>query len=259
MVRTSSRLPALAAALLLAACGSSRPVEEGAGGPHPAGFGDPAVHGPAAFADLTSCQSCHGADYGGALGPSCNDCHAQAGYSNWTQNCTFCHGTEQVQNYTAADLPKAAPATGGHPGHSAVNMDCAECHAPVTSLDHMDGVTTVPFGALARTGGLNPAWASPTCSSVYCHGVGIQNGGGTSTTPTWVAGTVQCGACHALPPPTSDPAFPNNGHPFHVGIGAACTACHAGTTHVNGLSEYKAVIGGAVKSDGWNCASCHDG
>jgi predicted CxxxxCH...CXXCH cytochrome family protein len=264
MVRPAPALFATLALGVLVACGSSRPVNDGGGSAyHAAGWVDPANHGPAAMADLASCQLCHGADYGGAYGPSCNQCHANAGYANWTQNCTFCHGTK-VTTYTAADLPTAAPATGAHAKHMEVAVACGECHTVPTTLDHLDGVARINFGSLAKTGGLAPTYTAPSCSAVYCHGSGIVNGAGASTTPAW-NGTVACGDCHAIPPHTASPDFPNNGHLFHVGIGQACATCHPGysdttvaaATHVNGLAEYTAIIGGGVKTDGWTCASCH--
>ena len=258
------RASSVVAVLVLVACGSSRKNEEGAGGTHPAGYDTGTVHGPDANADLGSCQSCHGADFDGTGGfaPSCNACHTTAGFASWASNCTFCHGTQKVTAYTAADLPKAAPATGAHAKH--VNggvlsgaMACAECHTVPTTLAHANGLATVVFGTLARTGGATPTFASPTCSSVYCHGNSPGLESPTLPNPAWNGPSMLCGNCHDLQPASGQ-------HTLHLNAGAVCQTCHKGystidfANHVNGTAE--AVLFDDTEIPGWeaaDCTACH--
>jgi predicted CxxxxCH...CXXCH cytochrome family protein len=112
----------------------------------------------------------------------------------------------------------------------------------------------VVFGALARTGGLNPTWTptSTGCSATYCHGSFDFNGvRGAAATPLWTDTGITCTSCHGLPP-TGHPALPG---PVSA---ATCNKCHPSTvnadgsinvatgSHVNGLANVAA-----------SCTSCH--
>lgn len=240
------------------------------GGGHVAGYGDSAQHGYDAVADLNGCKACHGDTFdGGASAPSCNQCHADNGYANWQSNCTFCHGARQP-TYAAADLAKAAPPTGVHGETAATDphvgahqkhlgkgsvfsngFACTTCHAVPTTLGHVDGTATLTFGALAKTGGLSPAFAGSACSSVYCHGSG---------TPVWT-GSVKCGDCHGAPPASGL-------HSFHVvDSGVDCGKCHPGYTasavnkdvHVDGKPDVAIVTDtGTVSFSTWpSGCGCH--
>ena len=140
------------------------------GGGHQAGYSNPAVHGPAALADIASCTSCHGAAYdgGGVAARNCNACHADpasygltgyAGSPSWKTDCTFCHGsTTRLADATfplvgnpakRANLagPPTAPggatsgvAVGAHLAHydAAANvlstpLVCTQCHGLVAA------------------------------------------------------------------------------------------------------------------------------
>jgi predicted CxxxxCH...CXXCH cytochrome family protein len=252
----------LAAALLLAACGTARDVQDEGGSTHPDGFAAANVHGPAALASLDSCKGCHGSDFDGAIGPSCTACHAAAGYASWTSNCTFCHG-QKTASYTAADLPRAAPATGAHLKH--VNggafvrpLACSECHTVPTTLAHVDGSAPVVFGALAQTGGgAAPSYTAPTCSSVYCHGKTLVNP--STPNPSWNGPGMVCGSCHDLQPTTGQhvlhgPAAPN---PPNV----ACQTCHKGFSAIDLVHHVDGTTGAVLFDDtvipAWDCNTCH--
>jgi predicted CxxxxCH...CXXCH cytochrome family protein len=261
------RLLPMSLALLLAACGSSRAVVEGGELTHAATFKEPAAHGAAAKAGLSTCKTCHGADLEGALGPSCATCHAAAGYANWSSNCTFCHGSERVQVYDATQLAKAAPATGAHAQHVNAGifskaLACQNCHPAVTSLDHVNGTVEVAFGAIGGAGGATGTYtaATGTCSNVYCHGGTLE--GAARPEVTWATGgaSLLCGDCHTISPTSGG----TNGHTFHVtGKGAACLQCHRGygnidlENHVSGTSE--AVLPDGTKFTAFepNCTACH--
>ncbi len=260
----------------------------GGAGVHPAGWSDPAQHGPAAKRDLASCRTCHGNDYaGGATGVSCNACHGAAGLSDWQSNCTFCHGT-RVTAYTAADLGKAAPplgsqgetsptepAVGAHQKHLSPALSsplaCAECHAVPADLAHVDGAVALSFGTLARTGGVSPAWNGSSCSTSYCHG-SFPNG--TAAAPVWTSATaLGCNACHRPQSGSSSANFTNEHFKHVVEEGVACANCHGtgysatavnAATHVDGAK--RVVFGGTWNGgtvsgtfSGGNCAiSCHE-
>jgi predicted CxxxxCH...CXXCH cytochrome family protein len=270
------------------------PVEEGGthyngtveqSGGHPAGYANPAVHGPDALAGITTCQECHGATYAGGVGPSCTACHGTAGFADWQTNCTFCHGAK-TPDWTSAQLSRAAPpegvsgqtdradrAVGAHQQHLAgvstlsAGFACIECHPAVSDLGHIDPAPAeIVFGARATTADAAPVYtagASPTCSSTYCHGAFT---GGASATATWTSvAPLTCTSCHGSPPATGI-------HEAHVNgdltVPIPCATCHVGYTassvdaalHVNGDGEaiVQPVGGGQpVRIDGWNCTACH--
>lgn len=194
---------------------------------HPAGFDDPAVHGPDAIAFLAgqgwACDSCHGADLGGGEGPSCNGCHASrstaafpSGVSDWRANCTFCHGTPTEPYYAQGSNPLLAappaavagatdpadPSVGAHRTHlygeSISNgVTCADCHAVPTDLVHVNGtpaVVTKRPGTATTVGSFGGA----TCSNTYCHG-NLPRNPRAGNSPSWTAtsGQTGCGTCHA--------------------------------------------------------------
>jgi predicted CxxxxCH...CXXCH cytochrome family protein len=261
-------------------------------GGHPAGYANPAVHGPDANDAIATCTECHGATYGGGIGPSCTACHQAAGFADWQTNCTFCHGT-QTPAWTSAQLALAAPpegangqtdrahrAVGAHQKHLAgastlsSGFDCSECHPAVSDLGHVGPPPAdVVFGARATTGGATPVYtpgASPTCSSTYCHG---RIGSYAGATATWTStAALTCSSCHGAPP--------NRTSDYHVLIqrhaAQDCSVCHQGYTvagtptvnqakHVDGVGEavVQATAGGTVTIDAWdanypvNCNACH--
>lgn len=248
------------------ACGATKTTETGPFN-HPSNFGEPAVHGPAAEANLSLCQSCHAADFSGAVGPSCNACHLANGFANWATNCTFCHNSgTPVQVYNASSLPLAGPGA-THQDHLTGGaftngVTCDQCHVVPTDLGHVGSPVTVTFGSVATTGGLNPTYTSSTqtCSNVYCHG-------GQGSQIAWT-GSVSCGSCHAIPP--VDPGTPVDEHAWHVtdlgGPQLDCGKCHPGYTattankplHVDGIIEVISPTT-SLAVTGWHCAACHTG
>jgi predicted CxxxxCH...CXXCH cytochrome family protein len=256
---------------------------------HPAGYATPTAHGPDAIAGIATCQSCHGTDFGGDVGPSCNDCHDDYGWSATalTTNCAFCHGTKDVTTKPTFDFASAPalaappeavdgdpsnPSIGAHQAHLlgesySSGFACAECHTVPADLDHIaDGEAgaEIVFGPLASAGGVTPSYDTGNCTT-YCHGETLL--GGTAATPSWTATTLACNACHGQPPDTSL-------HEFHViSEGAACDDCHIGyfagtgvnlAYHVNAVKDVVFLkAGGApgetyTHSTGWgDCTGCH--
>ncbi len=248
------------------------------GGGHATGFGDPAVHGPVALADLNACRACHGATLDGALGPSCTACHTTAGHPTWKTECTFCHGNPNRASFggfaqigqppyaqdqaappsgTQGESTSSQVAVGAHLAHLdpaglSRSIGCQECHGATLPSDetHADATVALGWGPVASAGGVTPApagfdaaWeASPTCTT-YCHGASLT--GGTRTNPSWTGtGQATCGSCHALPPGSWHPANSSCGqcHPTSGG------ASYDPAVHVNGQVELIAAL---------SCTSCH--
>lgn len=132
--------------------------------------------------------------------------------------------------------------TAAHLSHTRANparaaLACAECHPQVCD----PAAERVTFGALAAAGGATPSWdaGSRTCSGVYCHGATL--GGGTYTAPGWaddLADGIQCGDCHAIPPPSPHPQEDAE----------SCAECHEGaisggqpnpSTHIDGAVQFE--------------------
>ncbi len=185
---------------------------------------------------FVACQGCHGSDFrGGTSGVSCFDCHSAGPTA-----CVTCHGS--------------GPTTNAHPTHATAGFTCDNCHVVPTRWDqdgHIlhDGVAitapaAVTFGALAQTT-LAPAdragparWDGTTGSNVDWHGTGLDDGGGTTTAPTWMDRTSPgCTGCHGDPPPTPS-------HTRHD-----CATCHpASAPHIDGVVDVGRVPG---------CSGCH--
>ena len=227
--------------------------------------------------DEISCGSCHGAPPPAphpsvASGTMCGSCHAGGaavafdpathvnGTLDITVSCSSCHGdSTRVATALNPQLPASPPkdskgntattarGVGAHQLHLVAGpfssgIACGECHTPVTSTAHSNGVADVAFGVLARTGGAAPTWNGAGCAASYCHG-NFKNGN-TGYVPTWTApSATTCGTCHGLPPGGTHPA------------GTACASCHTGytattvnlTTHLNGVIDVSNL----------SCTSCH--
>ena len=272
------------------------------GGGH-SDYSAPATHGPLFFAflrgatDALHCNTCHGADYGGAGGPSCTACHAAVGWTGWRTNCSFCHGARTAASKAGYNVianpgwsaPPDALAqrlggaadpsrTGAHQAHLAglsggnvvsAPIECVACH-PVPADEAHAGGPGRAILALKGTGSLPASLGSydrtaGTCAT-YCHGSTLS--GGTATTPPWTGGPVGCASCHGYPPATGQ-------HDFHINtVGAWCADCHAATvsfpagvgdpgqalpSHVDGKVEVQFFTPGTTW-DGANCTSaCHGG
>jgi predicted CxxxxCH...CXXCH cytochrome family protein len=254
---------------------------------HPAGYADPAVHGPDAIADIASCQGCHGSDFNGVFGPSCNACHETAGWSATalTTNCTFCHGTKTKPTFDFGATPQLAappeavdgsttgPSVGAHQAHLVGDaysngFACVQCHAVPADLAHVaDGAAGADFtwGPLAAQGTTPTFDAGALTCTNYCHGATINTTAPLS--PAWTASSAACNACHLSRPSTG----------LHTNIpahnAAPCTYCHIDyvqdTTvnlafHVNGARDVVFLRAGGAPGEtftlttAWtNCSACH--
>lgn len=152
---------------------------------------------------------------------------------------------------------RAAP--GGHDAHLlgviGPALQCSECHSVPPTREtpgHFEDVPTdVVFGALARTGGAEPAWNDVGCTASYCHG--NFPGGNEANVPIWSSPrSASCGTCHGLPPGTG-------AHVPHQDASISCATCHGAVnvvTHVNGTKD---VFLGQWNPSLRNCAAaCHD-
>lgn len=200
-----------------------------------------------------ACGACHGLPPGGThpAVSECHLCHDQVVDSantiiaptlhvdgkvqvRGTNACNACHGSAANAAPPLDTLGNSDPTTrgvGAHqihvragPTHGA--LDCDACHvkpADVTAAGHMDSAlpAEVTFGALARTGGLQPGWDSSalTCGQTYCH-AGVEGGG--LPAPSWSSGQkMVCGSCHGLPP-----AKTRSGGNHPAASLSACANCH---------------------------------
>src|SRR6266545_4365589 len=165
--------------------------------------------------------------------------------------CTRCHGDSANGNAAPPRSVRGESATtaigvGAHQSHlndSAIRqaLACADCHAVPARVDapgHIVGDHAVlTFGELAQKRNANPVFdrSTATCSSVYCHGATLGDGG-TNHTPQWtkVDGTqAACGTCHDLPPK-------NGRHPIldaAPGDTTVCSKCHVDTVKPDGTID----------------------
>jgi predicted CxxxxCH...CXXCH cytochrome family protein len=214
-----------------------------------------------------TCGSCHGNPPAAPHSPitACGECHLATMNRNGTfkdvskhingtidvpTTCNGCHGdsTQSATNFQAPpiDLSGNTATTnrgvGAHQPHllgsSSISsaIACSQCHTVPAATEvtgHVDSAAPaeLTFGALARTGGLTPAFSTSafTCSNTWCHGAGLTLAGGSNKAPTWT--TVNnsmdaCGTCHA-----SAVTGMTRPHPQGV-VGSTCATCH-GTTMTN--------------------------
>jgi len=176
--------------------------------------------------------------------------------------CLRCHGSDAnaaPPGDTNGRTDPALATVGAHQSHLAASdwhasLTCSECHlVPACLMDpgHVDSSppAELTWGDLALAGGASPAYASSTCTGVYCHGASLM-AGGSLTSPVWnvVDGTqAGCGTCHGIPP-----------GPPHASD-TACSTCHGdvmgtdgvfvnASLHVNGTIEVEAAA---------DCSACH--
>lgn len=221
---------------------------------HPAGFADPAMHGPALKFHEQDCRSCHGNELdGGTVQVSCDSCHEPT----WRTDCTYCHGGEIDQSGAPPrDLDGTTDPTQlsfiAHTAHVGQNdhpaYGCEQCHVKpddVLTMDHVfdatDHEAEVVFSAGLSGQG---SWNDGTCSQLYCHG----NGQGDNGSYQHDAGTPDCGGCHSYPGTgNTDFGSMSGHHRKHMNEGIDCQECHALTDaggsigmailHVNGTPD----------------------
>ncbi|MEW6486885.1 MAG: CxxxxCH/CxxCH domain-containing protein, partial [Thermodesulfobacteriota bacterium] len=204
-----------------------------------------------------------------AGGKSCStvDCHYRvttpttgtptADGDGWFQplavaTCSNCHGSGTA----GAALPNVHPA---HVSSSAAlppgrGYACTLCHPNHgTNMAHQSGAVNLDFSGTLDPGGTRTEsyslGSSPpvkfgtgtfgTCSSFYCHGDGLGNGG-TNQTPNWNDYTTgSCGTCHGSfgSNATALKEVSGGNHPVHykpdrgprlsnTHAGDGCNACH---------------------------------
>jgi predicted CxxxxCH...CXXCH cytochrome family protein len=181
-------------------------------------------------------------------------------------SCGTCHGdsaSPAPPRNLAGETDRSADGVGAHRSHVLGDTSwhrgvaCADCHAVpavVGAPGHLDGdgVAELTFSALARTGGLAPAFDGASCSNVYCHGASLP--GGTLTAPVFTAtdgAASACGSCHGAPPPAPHPASTACGgcHPTMDAAGRTFTAPER---HIDGVLDLVGGGGGNLACDG-----CH--
>jgi predicted CxxxxCH...CXXCH cytochrome family protein len=149
--------------------------------------------------------------------------------------CDLCHAAE-------GNSPAHAAHVSGT-GTYGKAFACEECHPMPSGTNggtHENTVIDVVFpeGGMASARGAQPAWDGVRCTGVYCHGATM--GGGTYTEPLWqdesLPDGVQCGNCHAVPPPSPHPQEDEE----------SCSECHEGAisggspnpdTHIDGVVQ----------------------
>lgn len=222
--RSTVRAVAILAAGLLAACGSSRKLDEG----------------------IPLCQRCHGGGSGNAAPPTsvggatatteiavgAHQAHVIAGRLRGPIGCGECH-------VVPADMPEHQA------GIAAIAAGTA---------------SRVAFGALADRGAGVATWDRVTerCSNTYCHGANLAHGG-SNLAPQWTLvdpvghGEAACGACHDYPPaaPHTSSIDCSSCHSLTVEADDSTIKVGAGgsSTHVDGLLT--------IDDLGGSCTLCH--
>ncbi|HEU0034987.1 MAG TPA: CxxxxCH/CxxCH domain-containing protein [Kofleriaceae bacterium] len=179
---------------------------------HPSGFSAPSAHGTELELQRQDCRGCHGANLEGGSGtglsgPSCDGCHPGAAPTSWRTNCTFCHGGGLDQSGApprdlGSSVLNTAQSFVAHARHVSpaimVANDCTTCHVKpvdVMSTNHAFDATPQVAEVNLTLDGRNPgatyAFATGTCSNLYCHGNGRTNG-----TYTDGQAPVTCLSCH---------------------------------------------------------------
>ncbi|MDD2735491.1 MAG: CxxxxCH/CxxCH domain-containing protein [Desulfuromonadaceae bacterium] len=241
------------------------------------------------------CQSCHNPPFdhlsGGAVEPGhldCAMCHNHndpaGSFSVGAGGCTSCHGQPPSTSGSGGPTGKAAGYTtfnesltphASHAGGTQYNFSCSECHAGNT---HNSGstYTDVFKSTVGIIAGTSAIYASPTCSSVYCHSSGRGTYKGGINTVAWgnnkgsiIGQTSECTTCH-------DTSTYSTSHDKHITANSyGCVTCHAATVsantvllgaaklaggaHVNGAKDV--TFSGIAPAIGTSCATvwCHGG
>lgn len=181
--------------------------------------------------------------------------------SNAEADCSACHGSaDNAAPPSTVDLrdDDSLMAVGAHQIHVRASashkaLACEECHiTPKTVGDpgHLgEAPAELHFGAMAKTGDLQPSWDhnTGTCSNIYCHGASLK--GGSDTSPNWLEKSTSennCGSCHGNPPPPPHPQWSN------------CVLCHDETLNPDNSIDLSSGthIDGIVQAKG-ECYDCH--
>lgn len=177
--------------------------------------------------------------------------------------CEKCHGsaaTAAIGNFKDTAGNTSGARVGAHVAHLASTHNytndivCSDCHgvpAGVTTAGHID--TALPAEVNVARG-----YAAGTCSTTYCHGIGIKNNwpGANNRTPSWGDTTYltgvaanDCAQCHGYPP--------GGGHPGATP--STCKDCHPGVNDTGtGFTDPSTHVDGTVQATGGDdCNSCH--
>jgi predicted CxxxxCH...CXXCH cytochrome family protein len=178
------------------------------------------------------CGTCHGIPPPSHASARCESCHpisthldgvVQLGRSE--EGCRGCHGEP--------DAP--APGDRGHRVHLMPELHlsgpiaCSDCHEVPEEIDsagHLDSElpaevfpAEIASISLAFARGARPTFSEGSCSSTYCHG---------DATISWSDGTIICGSCHGVPPPSHEPSIELSD----------CATCHANAEHLDGNVDF---------------------
>jgi predicted CxxxxCH...CXXCH cytochrome family protein len=213
---------------------------------HPTNFADPVVHGPELNLQTQPCRGCHGDDLAGTvMAPSCDSCHTPKEPQTWRSDCLFCHGGGETDTGAPPRDLDGSSADISFPAHTRhlttaimTSIGCADCHsAPAGVLDaghvfdESPGAAEVVFVAGRSADG---SYSTGSCSNLYCHGDGRNNGAVTTTAP------MTCSGCHGTPPNSGE-------HGEHDG--ERCADCHLDTTADDATIANAAIhIDGAVQN-----------
>jgi predicted CxxxxCH...CXXCH cytochrome family protein len=243
------------------------------GGGHAADYSNPAVHGPAALADIASCTSCHGAAYdgNGNAAMNCNACHANpagnglptyTGSLDWQHDCTFCHGD-------ALRAPDSSfPLVGGAlvavnenlagpplaPGGVSTGVDVG---AHLAHFDAASNALSTPFQCSQCHGTTTPSDLAHITGTVATGWGAVATAGNTSPTPAtftvgWEASPTCTNYCHGAT--LAGGTLKNPSWTDSTGAAVACTACHGDPM------PYAAMSGGrGFHPPNATCGSCHPG
>ena len=166
-----------------------------------------------------ACALCHGATFGGGVGPACSSCHAQlvAGTIPAVGQCSSCHGNPP--NGTTA--PNIAGSHSVHLALPALAGNCSVCHTGGGSGAATHGsALTVAIAAAVKANSGAAAFNGTTCANVSCHG--------GQASPAWGSSlnvATGCTSCHQSGT-TEYISYHSGQHTFHVGQGIICSDCH---------------------------------
>ncbi len=205
---------------------------------HPDNFAEADAHGPEMELQRINCRGCHGADLTGQnSAPSCDSCHDANNPTAWRTDCTFCHGGDDTAGGAPPrDLGSGVDAASlsfrAHTVHVtqgiAAALDCTVCHtkptdvlSPGHAFDNTVAMAEVKFSGLAQGANYNAG----TCSAVYCHGNGRNNGTITDGSPARA-----CNSCHPGINSNNQWGQMSGRHRKHLKEGVKCDDCHRSVT-----------------------------
>ncbi len=168
--------------------------------------------------------------------------------------CTSCHGDATAGTLSTPHNKHVNTLAAG-----SYNFGCVQCHnrtvasnsAISNKANHVNGVKDVFFKKFSSVafGNKTGSYNTVNCSNTYCH----SDGNGTSKTPTWASGTINCASCHNYTV-ASGSEITTGKHTQHIHNGNLgtyrCVDCHSDTvmannstiiytngTHVNGVKN----------------------